>query len=142
MTLKKTAAKNWDIVPLAVGFFHMLLKSKKKKQNKTKRKNLKCPKPRGSGVIFKDITLGVRYKYETSVKRSLGRRGSRARRYLQSSIYDEFMLASVRLKNAQFNFVCLSEVFFQIYIFGPLYQSYFPQNSFYFLWSSLIFLLT
>lgn len=140
MTLKKTAAKNWDIVPLAVGFFHMLLKSKK--QNKTKRKNLKCPKARGSGVIFKDITLGVRYKYETSVTRSLGRRGSRARRYLQSSICDEFMLASVRLKNAQFNFVCLSEVFFQIYIFGPLYQSYFSQNSFYFLWSSLIFLLT
>lgn len=40
--IKKTAAKIWDIVPLAVGFFHMLLKSKK--QNKTKRKNLKMSK--------------------------------------------------------------------------------------------------
>lgn len=41
MTLKKKpGAKIWDIVPLAVGFFYMLLKSKK--QNKTK--NLKMPK--------------------------------------------------------------------------------------------------
>lgn len=46
MTLKKTAAKIWDIVPLAVGFFYMLLKSKK--QNKTKK--LKMPKsPRVRG---------------------------------------------------------------------------------------------
>lgn len=37
MTLKKTAAKNWDKVPLAVGFFHMLLKSKKLKMPKSPR---------------------------------------------------------------------------------------------------------